>query len=729
MLAANRGNVNMSPNAEDASPSPEPGVEHESSIMAEEKVERASTEEKSPAHASTSNGQAAKSNAKDPSRPRRKKARRACFACQRAHLTCGKSSPHSRRQIIKLTIEGDERPCLRCIKRGLQDQCHDGVRKKAKYLHDAPAEALVPGFPNNYAINQPQSMQETPAQNGMAVPASQASGFYPQHAPAGFGQYGQSTQQGHMGPPMMDNNGLVPDFSGQAVETPTHYQSTPSQQTSPTQELTNTLDQTPSIGVAGNTSFDAPYFDPSDPSLFNFNISELNFGNHYGALEFGMLGHISSGAVNTPEMDSMNSMGHGNQRSVSYDGTGSFSTGFNNYNQQSFPAWQNAPNAGSRQGSGATNVWTSQNYGMDAFAIGEQASSLTGASPHSQNQDFTGYQSATMSSPETQFVQPEQTQQSDLLRQSLTQAQQQSHKQAHFPGDPQFDPNRSKRRRDTSEVYTSVTAPYSYTAGFHALTAFLQKRYPTKKVLRIAKALATIRPSFISCNNKLGQDDLIFMEKCFQRTLYEYEDFVNHYGTPTIICRRTCEIAAVSKEFCMITGWKRDVLLGKEPNLNVDTGNSDGTQTGTSSRGAATPRIANVGVDPGRPQPVFLAELMDEDSVVQFYEDFAQLAFGAARSSVIGAPCSLLKYRTKEDPSWGANEQMTDDGKRIKNSGEIKTEPSLRGEGGTNALGKKDGRVKCQMCWTVKRDVFDIPMLIIINVSLVVIMLLCPIVV
>lgn len=28
-------------------------------------------------------------NSKDPLRPRRKKARRACFACQRAHLTCG----------------------------------------------------------------------------------------------------------------------------------------------------------------------------------------------------------------------------------------------------------------------------------------------------------------------------------------------------------------------------------------------------------------------------------------------------------------------------------------------------------------------------------------------------------------------------------------------------------------------------------------------------------------
>lgn len=37
-----------------------------------------------------SNGKPSASNAKDPNRPRRKKARRACYACQRAHLTCGK---------------------------------------------------------------------------------------------------------------------------------------------------------------------------------------------------------------------------------------------------------------------------------------------------------------------------------------------------------------------------------------------------------------------------------------------------------------------------------------------------------------------------------------------------------------------------------------------------------------------------------------------------------------
>lgn len=39
--------------------------------------------------ADTKKQNGASTNSKDPSRPRRKKARRACFACQRAHLTCG----------------------------------------------------------------------------------------------------------------------------------------------------------------------------------------------------------------------------------------------------------------------------------------------------------------------------------------------------------------------------------------------------------------------------------------------------------------------------------------------------------------------------------------------------------------------------------------------------------------------------------------------------------------
>jgi hypothetical protein len=41
---------------------------------------------------------------KDPLRPRRKKARRACFACQRAHLTCGKSFRSSLTGVVSAPI-------------------------------------------------------------------------------------------------------------------------------------------------------------------------------------------------------------------------------------------------------------------------------------------------------------------------------------------------------------------------------------------------------------------------------------------------------------------------------------------------------------------------------------------------------------------------------------------------------------------------------------------------
>lgn len=535
------------------------------------------------------------------------------------------------------------------------------------------------------------------------MPGAQGGNYFPQITPSQYQPYQSVPQAAQMQPSMPDNTSMAGDFgSNQGVGTPPQYQSSSSQQVSPAQGIPN-LDQ-PSLNSA-NPSFDANFFDPNDPSLFNFDVSGLNFGNHYGALEFGMLGHMSSGAVGTPDLDAMNSIGgQSHQGSLSYDG----STGFPNYgyNQQSFsnymPMRQNSSNS----------IWTGQNAGMDAYTIGEAPLSMTGASPHSQSQDFsTGYQSNTMS-PERQFVQPDQSQQPDLLRQSFSQPTQR--KQNQYPTST-FDQSSSKKRRhDTSAIYTNVKAPYPYTQGFHALTAFLQKRYNSKKTLKIAKALASIRPSFISCNKNLNNDDLIFMEKSFQRTLLEYEGFVEHYGTPTIICRRTGEIAAVTKEFTLVTGWRRDVLLGKEPNLNINTGsNASGTQTGTSSRGGATtPRIPNAEADPGRPQPVFLAELMDEDSVVQFYEDFAELAFGASRSSVIGEKCSLLKYKTKDDPGWGLHE---DENKRGRSSSDLKSE--FRGQDGVNTLGDRDGRVDCRMCWTVKRDTFDIPMLITLNVS------------
>jgi hypothetical protein len=73
------------PNAHDASSLPEYSGEDGKLDMAAEQTSELS------ADASHDQNMSKKpaSKAKDPTQPRRKKARRACFACQRAHLTCG----------------------------------------------------------------------------------------------------------------------------------------------------------------------------------------------------------------------------------------------------------------------------------------------------------------------------------------------------------------------------------------------------------------------------------------------------------------------------------------------------------------------------------------------------------------------------------------------------------------------------------------------------------------
>jgi hypothetical protein len=93
---------------------------------------------------------------------------------------------------------------------------------------------------------------------------------------------------------------------------------------------------------------------------------------------------------------------------------------------------------------------------------------------------------------------------------------------------------------------------------------------------------------------------------------------------------------------------------------------------------------------------VFLAELLDDASVVEFYEQFARLAFGDSRGAVM-TTCKVLTYQAPMEEGEEGKE-----GNVVRKSG---------------GLAGKEGKVDCAFCWTIKRDVFDIPMLIVGNVS------------
>lgn len=600
-------------------------------------------------------------------------------------------------------VEGDERPCQRCIKRGLQDACHDGVRKKAKYLHDAPDGALMPGVGGNYYSNAARNNAPLSRNGANAVnPATQQNtspSFFTAPQTVSYNSYQEN--------PLSQN-----PFTAQSPVSPT-FSMKPAPPGRPP-SLSSINQQPPSVSgsTPGQNPITGPFFDPSDPALFNFDLSSMNFENRYGALEFGMLGHMATGAGDSPSDTATQRGSIGRSGSAQFSNTpitGQPSFGESPGGQQPFmfgdpllnewpggqPTSQAHMNVGGVYPQSAQNIMAGQvqTDGPHAFAIESGPANFASPSSATSSGLPAGFEDNAFNAAANKSNGLAPNGQRPLI---TTPKLKQQNLQVGF----------KKRHRNPSAIYESVREPYAYTIGFHNLTAFIQRRFSPQKTLQIAKSLASIRPSFIATTKTLNRDDLIFMEKCFQRTLYEYEDFINACGTPTIVCRRTGEIAAVGKEFSILTGWKKEVLLGKEPNMNVNTGGS-GT-SGTTSRGSFTPQGSSVEPS-GRPQPVFLAELLDDDSVVEFYEDFARLAFGDSRGSVT-TTCKLLKYKTKEDMELAESEDNQKWSNHVRRGG-------IAGEAGMNQLGFKDGKVECAYCWTVKRDVFDIPMLIVMNVS------------
>jgi hypothetical protein len=489
------------------------------------------------------------------------------------------------------------------------------------------------------------------------------------------------------------------------------YGSVSSQHVSPSQGAQHMSTSSSTLDMTSNVGFDPSFIDSSDSSIFNIDISNFKFVNRYGALEFGMLGQISSAALEATDMENMDRVGQDDRSHVSYDANSEFATSLPY--PQDFSSFQNIPNAASRQNS--MNSWTPANGSVNMAAAERQTNDLinTGETPKPQGYG-QGY-GGPLESPETSFMQQNQSQQPGFIPQGNVRTDQLPRDADAFPGGFNTGSAR-RRRRNPADVYTSVISPYPYTEGFHKLIAFLQKHFPPTKVSVIARSLAAIRPSLLACHKDLIREDLIFMEKCFQRTLHEYEGFLQYYGTPSLIIRRDGEIAAVSPEFSLISGWPENVLLGKSPNLNVNIGqHKSGAWTGSSSRGAATPRVPGTELNTSQPYPVFIAEVLDQDTVIRFFQDFAELAFGASGRS-IQTRGHIHKYKTKMDPGWGSMD-MKDQQDSITTSEGITKGGASNGDADATASTRKDGCVDCMFCWSVNKDPFDIPMIIVMNVS------------
>lgn len=185
--------------------------------------------------------------------------------------------------------------------------------------------------------------------------------------------------------------------------------------------------------------------------------------------------------------------------------------------------------------------------------------------------------------------------------------------------------------KQPDDIYlTNIVKAYQYPKAYHALIAYLKKRFNKRQLLEIAKCMAKYRPSFISATKNLFENDLIFTERSFQRTLLEYENLIAMSPSPTIIWRRTGEIVALTNEFAVMTGYSKMSLLTKR---------------------------------------TFIVELMDDESTINYFRSFSEFAFGDLNATYL-TDCNLRKA-------------------------------------------EEDNYLRCCCVWTIKRDVFDIPMLIV----------------
>ena len=493
------------------------------------------------------------------------------------------------------------------------------------------------------------------------------------------------------------------------------------------------------------STFCNPTPDPSIGDFYpNTSLDDDSFANQYGKWEFAMIGSLTSGMADTPPSESTGTLNPSDDANyVPGLNTQSYGSAVQPYGYSQGQVIHNS-RPGSRQEADAFNLNLQDQESVEGLIKQEEPAGYPiGAYNNYPSPSFSGSSPQGMTagidespSVKTMYTNINPSRQAQLretlrpttssqpLNSSSTLVSMTPASTISTPTIPPFIQARSsssnRRHRKPSTMYNAVTEPYSYTQAFHALMELIRKRFSPSKTARIAKALASVRPSFISSLTKLDDDDRVFMEKCLQRTLLEYDDFLSATGTPTIICRRTGEVVAVGEGFSVLTGWKKAVLLGREPNLNTNVGGDTSGAPGTgiaTSRGTNTPRVPEGSrpdaLDGSRQKPVSIVDLMDDESTCDFFDDYSHLAFGDSRGSVT-TPCKLLKYRTEKDTDSdkaldnevGSRLQRQNDATRSGNDGNV----------GMTQVGNDEGKIECMLCWSVKRDVFDIPMLFVMNI-------------
>lgn len=160
---------------------------------------------------------------------------------------------------------------------------------------------------------------------------------------------------------------------------------------------------------------------------------------------------------------------------------------------------------------------------------------------------------------------------------------------------------------------------------------------------RILNVMGTFRPMFRSIAQSLTDYDLVMVEEAFERLLLEYDRVFSAMGIPACLWRRTGEIWKSNKEFA---------------------------------------RLVGVPIEKLKDGKTCIYELMNEESAVNYWEKYGNIAFDAGQKAVLTS--CVLRAPDEEGATENSN-----------------------GEGGS-----KKKEVQCCFSFTIRRDKYNIPLLV-----------------
>ncbi|KAG0168128.1 Transcription factor [Apophysomyces sp. BC1034] len=138
--------------------------------------------------------------------------------------------------------------------------------------------------------------------------------------------------------------------------------------------------------------------------------------------------------------------------------------------------------------------------------------------------------------------------------------------------------------------------PYNYVNGYARLQKYMDTNMTASSRQRILNVMGTFRPAFRSVAQSLTDIDLILVEEAFERLLLDYDRVFSSMGIPACLWRRTGEIYKGNKEFASLV---------KVPIENLREGR------------------------------LCIYELMAEESAVNYWEKYGNIAFDPGQKAVL----------------------------------------------------------------------------------------------